>query len=65
MSDFERKKQELDEEVRRISKELKRLGRQRRSCGTKRLSAAQLNTAQALMVMREGELTGTMAFLRS
>ena len=29
------------------------------------IGAAQWITARALMVMREGELTGTMAFLRS
>ena len=65
MCDLKRKKQELDNEVRRISKELKRLGRQRRSGGKLQLSAGQRNTAQALMVMREGEPTAAMAFLKS
>ena len=65
MSDLKRKKQELDQEVRRISKELKQLGRQRRSGGKLQVSAVQRNTALALMVMHEGEPTAGMAFLKS
>ena len=65
MSDLKRKRQELDQEVRRISKELKQLGRQRRSGGKLQVSAGQRNTALALMVMREGEPTAAMAFLKS
>ena len=65
MSDLKRKKQELDKEVRRISKELKRLGRQRRSGGKLQICTGQRNAAQALMVMRDGEPTAAMAFLKS
>ena len=65
MSDLKRKKQELDEELRRTSRELKRLGRERRNGGKLRVSAGQRNTAQVLMVMREGEPTAAMAFLKS
>ena len=65
MSDLTRKKQELDKEVHRISKELKRLGCQRRSGGKVHVCTGQRNTAQALMVMREGEPTAAMAFLKS
>ena len=62
MSDLTRKKQEHDKEVQRISKELKRLGRQRRSGGKLQVCTGQRNTAQALMVMREGQPTTAMAF---
>ena len=65
MSDLTRKTQELDKEVQRISKELKRLGCQRRSGGKVHVCTGQRNTAQALMVMREGEPTAAMAFLKS
>ena len=65
MCDLKRKKQELDEEVQRISKELKQLRRQQAGNGkVKRISEAQRSAARAVMVMREGEPTAAMTFLR-
>ena len=65
MSDLTRRKQELDEEVRRISHELKRLRKQGRRAGKPEVTAGQRSTARVLIAMRDGEPTAAMAFLTS
>ena len=65
MSDLARRKQELDEKVRRISQELKRLRKQGRRAGGLEVTANQRSTARVLMAMRDGEPTAAMAFLKS
>ena len=65
MSDLARRKQELDEEVRRISQEVKRLRKQGRRPGRLQVTAGQWSTARVLMVMRDGEPTAALAFLKS
>ena len=57
MSDLARRKQELDEEVRRIAQNLKRLRKQGRRPGRLQVTAGQRNTARVLMAMRNGEPT--------
>ena len=65
MSDLTRRKQELDEEVRRISHELKRLRKQGRRAGSLEVTAGQRSTARVLTAMRDGEPTAAMAFLKA
>ena len=65
MSDLARRKQELEEKVRRISQELKRLRKQGRRAGGLEVTANQRSTARVLMAMRDGEPTAAMAFLKS
>ena len=65
MSDLARRKQELDEEVRRIAQKLKRHRKQGRRAGRLEVTAGQRSTARVLMAMRDGEPTAAMAILRS
>ena len=65
MSDLARRKQELDEEVRRIAQALKRLRKQGRRAGRLEVTPGQRSTARVLMAMRDGEPTAAMAFLKS
>ena len=62
---MEGRKRQLDQDVQRISKELRLLLRKRTRDARVRISKAQESTARALMMMRAGEPTAAMAFLRS
>ena len=62
---LKRTTQELEQELRRISNEMRKVRRQRPTGGNVQISAAQRTTTRALMVMRDGEPTATMTFLRS
>ena len=65
MSGLKRKQQELSEELKKISQEVKRLTRQRRAGGIAKIGPAMRNTARTLMVLRQGEPTAAVAFLKS
>ena len=65
MSALNKKRQAVEHELRRISKEMRKVKRKRVTGGDLLLTAAQRTTARALMVMRAGEPTAAMAFLRS
>ena len=65
MSELKRKKEELEQEIRRISTEMRNVRRKHATGGHWHMTAAQRTTARALMVMRDGEPTAAMAFLRS
>ena len=65
MGDLERKKHALVHDLQQISKGMKNLRRQLPTGGQWQISAAQRMAARALIVMRDGELTTAMAFLRS
>ena len=62
---LKRATQELEQELRRISNEMRKVRRQRPTGGNVQISAAQRTRTRALMVMRDGEPTATMTFLRS
>ena len=65
MSNLRRKKQALEQELRRISKEMQEVKRKHATGGHLQMTAAQRTTARALMVMRDGEITAAMTLLRS
>ena len=65
MGDLERKKHALVHNLQQISIGMKNLRRQLPTGGQWQISAAQRMAARALIVMRDGELTTAMAFLRS
>ena len=65
MGDLERKKHALVHDLQQISKGVKNLRRQLPTGGQWQISAAQRMPARALIVMRDGEPTTAMAFLRS
>ena len=65
MSDLKRQKHALEQELRRISKEMRKVRRKHATGGNLQITAAQWTTARALMVMRDGEPTAAMTFLRS
>ena len=63
MSDLARRRQELDEEVRRITQNLQLLRRQGHRAGRLKVTAGQRSMARVLMAMRHGEPTAAMVFL--
>ena len=65
MSDLDKKRQAVEHELRRISKEMRKVKRKHDNGGDLLLTAAQRTAARALMVMRAGEPTAAMTFLRS
>ena len=65
MSELAQKRQELDEDVRRIAQKLQRLRRQGRRHKGIKVTAGQRSTARVLMAMRNGEPTAAMVFLHS
>ena len=65
MSDLRRKKQALEQELQRIAQEMRKVKRKHATCGHLHITAGQRTTARALMVMRDGEPTAAMTFLRS
>ena len=65
MSDLKRKKQALEQELQRIAQEMRKVKRKHATCGHLQITAGQRTTARALMVMRDGEPTAAMTFLRS
>ena len=65
MSDLKRKKQALEQELRRIAQEMRKVRRKHAPGGHLKMTAAQRTTARALMVMRDGEPTAAVRFLRS
>ena len=65
MSDLAHRRQELNENVRRIAQNLQRLRRQGRRAGRLKVTAGQRSTARVLMAMRDGEPTAAMVFLKS
>ena len=65
MSDLAQRRQELDEDVRRIAQKLQRLRRQGRRHKGIKVTAGQRSTARVLMAMRNGEPTAAMVFLHS
>ena len=65
MSDLRRKKQALEQELQRIAQEMREVKRKHATCGHLHITAGQRTTARALMVMRDGEPTAAMTFLRS
>ena len=65
MSDLARRRQELDEEVRRIAQNLQLLRRQGHRAGRLKVTAGQRSMARVLMAMRHGEPTAAMVSLTS
>ena len=65
MSDLKRKKQALEQELQRIAQEMRKVKRKHATCGHLQITAGQRTTARALMVMRDGEPTAAMTFLRA
>ena len=65
MVGLKRKKEDLDQEMSRLSKEMRQLRRRVTSGRRVQLSELQRNTARSLMVMRLGEPTAAMGFLRA
>ena len=65
MGDMERRKWELEAETGHVARQMKKLKRQPASGGQVKISKAQQTAARALMVMRNGEPTAAMEFLRS
>ena len=65
MSGLKRKKQEMEQELQRISNELRKVRRKHATGAHWHVTATQRTAARALMVMRDGEPTAAMAFLIS
>ena len=65
MEGLRKQKQALKEELKRITQEMRRKRKRQPSAGGVGVTESQRKTARALMVMRAGEPTAAMAFLRS
>ena len=67
MSDLHQKKREIEQELQRISKELRKRKRHQPGGGKvkTKITEGQRNTTRTLMVMRGGEPTAAMAYLKS
>ena len=65
MIGLKRKKEELDQEMSRLSKEMRQLRRCLTYDRRVQVSEMQRNTGRALMVLRQGEPTAAMGFLRA
>ena len=65
MNELRKKRRELEQELQRISNQMRKVRRQHPTGGNVQISAAQRSTARALMVMRDGEPTAAMTFLKS
>ena len=64
MNELRKKRRELEQELQRISNQMRKVRRQHPG-GNVQVTAAQRSTARALMVMRDGEPTAAMTFLKS
>ena len=65
MEGLRKQKQALEAELKRITQEMRRKRKRQPSAGGVGVTESQHKTARALMVMRAGEPTAAMAFLRS